>query len=121
MTTRLMTARLHPLASRGLALAILVLLAGLAYAALIAPLLEDYATTQQQIVQYTVLAERYRRLAEVLPSRRAALAASLMQLAKCQQWDALPLANAAISHLRSTSSVSPLYPRTNGTRYPTLP
>jgi hypothetical protein len=75
MTTRLMTARLQPLASRGLALGILVLLAGLIYTALIAPLIEDYAATQQQIVQYTVLAERYRRLAEALPSRRAALAA----------------------------------------------
>jgi len=75
MTTRLMTARLQPLASRTLALGILLLLAGFAYTALVAPLLEDYAATQQQIAQYAVLAERYRRLAEALPARRAALAA----------------------------------------------
>jgi hypothetical protein len=70
-----MTARLPPLASRGLALGILLLLAAVVYSALIAPLLEDYAATRQQIAQYTVLAERYQRLAEALPARRAALAA----------------------------------------------
>ncbi len=80
MTARLMTGRLQLLASRGLAVGILLLLAGLIYTALIAPLLEDYAATRQQITQYTVLAERYQRLAEALPARRAMLA-SLKQSA----------------------------------------
>jgi hypothetical protein len=80
MTARLMAGILQPLASRGLAVGILLLLAGLIYTALIAPLLEDYAATRQQITQYTVLAERYRRLAEALPARRAMLA-SLKQSA----------------------------------------
>ena len=70
-----MTARLPPLASRFLALGILVLLACLIYGALVAPVLEDFAATRQQIAQYSALAERYRRLAEALPRRRATLAA----------------------------------------------
>jgi len=67
-------AALPPLASRGLALAILVALVVILYSVAIQPLIDDYAETTQSIDQMSGLLQRYRGLAANLQPLQAELA-----------------------------------------------
>ena len=69
-----MTTDLPPLARRSLALAILLLLVGIVYAATVQPLLEDYRDTTQSIEQMSALLQRYQRVADNLAPLQAELA-----------------------------------------------
>jgi general secretion pathway protein M len=75
---------LPPLASRALALLLLFGAVGLAYLAVIQPLWDDAAATQQSIADMQSAIERYRRVAAELPARRATLAALRQQQATSQ-------------------------------------
>jgi len=68
------TTDLPPLARRSLALAILLLLVGIVYAATVQPLLEDYRDTTQSIEQMSALLQRYQRVADNLAPLQAELA-----------------------------------------------
>ncbi|MGH7001949.1 MAG: type II secretion system protein GspM [Stellaceae bacterium] len=70
-----MRVTLSPLASRGLAVLILLVGIGIVYAALAAPLLEDYQATRRSIEDMSAAVARYRKVADELAPRRAALAA----------------------------------------------
>lgn len=63
-----------PLARRGLALAILLILVGMVYAAAVQPLVDDYRDTTQSIDQMSALLQRYQRVAGNLAPLQAELA-----------------------------------------------
>jgi general secretion pathway protein M len=65
---------LPPLASRGLALALLAALVAIIYAVVVQPLIDDYAETTQSIDQMTALLQRYRGIAANLAPLQAELA-----------------------------------------------
>jgi len=67
--------RAHSVASRALALAILVALAAGAYGFIAAPLLEDYSQSLDAIAESGLQLDRYRRTAAELPQRQAELVA----------------------------------------------
>ncbi|HUN46506.1 MAG TPA: type II secretion system protein GspM [Stellaceae bacterium] len=63
-----------PLARRGLALAILLVLVGAVYAVAVQPLIDDYRDTTQSIEQMSALLQRYQRVAANLAPLQAQLA-----------------------------------------------
>lgn len=69
-----MKVALPPLASRGLALALLVALVAVIYAVAVQPLIDDYAETMQSIDQMSALLQRYRGTAANLAPLQAELA-----------------------------------------------
>lgn len=64
---------LPPLASRALALTILVALVGLVYVTVVQPVIDDYTETSQSIDQMSGLLQRYRRIAANLAPMQAQL------------------------------------------------
>lgn len=76
-----MTVTMTPLVSRLLALAILLGVAGVGYAGLVQPVLDDYRATRQSIDEMESAIARYRKVGDELASRRAALAALTQQQA----------------------------------------
>lgn len=64
---------LPPLASRGLALALLAALVALVYAVAVQPLIDDYAETAQSIDRMTALLQRYRGIGAKLAPLQAEL------------------------------------------------
>lgn len=81
---------LPPLASRALALLLLLGAVGLAYLAVVQPLWDDASATRQSIEDMQSAIERYRRIAAELPTRRATLAALRQQQAASQGFLAGP-------------------------------
>jgi len=62
-----------PLASRGIALAILIALVGVLYLGVAAPLVDRYDNARQSIVQLQTALERYQRVGRELAPRQAEL------------------------------------------------
>jgi general secretion pathway protein M len=74
-----MNLTMTPVASRGLALAILLALIGVLYYGVAAPLFESYEAARQSITQLQAALERYQRLGRELAPRQAELAALKQQ------------------------------------------